>query len=335
MRRALAVASAMALTACGSGGAVTVHDASTARRLAHWKAFVRVTRPLDLAGGRRDGSLVLAAAGRLWVLERSGTVRPVAPAYKSPGGEEAYIAFVPPSATWTPRCLRHGATYALKIPAPHGVLEIGPGNRVRRFVTLRAEGLVDGITFDQVGDFGHRLLVTVNAGSRTTVDAIDCHGHVRTITRNAPRVEGGIVVAPRGFGRFGGDLIAPGEVSGKVFAISPQGTTAVVADSALPHGNDIGVESEAFLPDDPSGSMLLADRLTPGNPHPGDDVVLRVTNKSLLAAGARAGDLIVATEGGARTDAIRCTRSGCQVLHVADGPSIAHAEGHIGLLSGS
>ena len=32
-----------------------------------------------------------------------------------------------------------------------------------------------------------------------------------------------------------------------------------------------------------------------------------------------------------RTDAIRCTRSGCQVLHVADGPAIAHAEGHIAL----
>jgi hypothetical protein len=120
-----------------------------------------------------------------------------------------------------------------------------------------------------------------------------------------------------------------------VFAISARGTAAVVADSRLPHGNDIGVESESFFPDDPAGSMLLADRLTPGNPHPGDDVVLRVTNRSLLGAGARAGDLIVATEGGAQTDAIRCRRSGCQVLHVAEGPPVAHAEGHIGVLGGS
>jgi hypothetical protein len=335
MRRALAVASAVALTSCGSGAAITAHDASSARQLAHWKAFAHVTRPLDLAGPRRDGSLVLAAAGRLFVLDRSGTVRAVAPAYKSPGGEEAYIAFVQPSMARTPRCLRQGALYALKIPAPHGVLRVGPGNRVRRLATLSAKGLVDGIAFDQVGAFGHRLLVTVNDGSRTTVDAIDCHGHVQTITRTAPRVEGGIVVAPRRFGRFGGELIASGEVSGKVFAVSPQGTTTLVADSGLPHGNDIGVESEAFLPDDPSGSMLLADRLTPGNPHPGDDVVLRVTNRSLRAAGALPGDLIVATEGGAKTDAIRCTRSGCQVLHVADGPAIAHAEGHIAPLRGS
>ena len=334
MRRALAVAWAVALAGCGSGGAITAHDASSARQLAHWKAFAHVTRPLDLAGPRADGSLVLAAGGQLWLLERSGAVQPFAPAYKSPGGEEAYIALVPRTPT-TLACFGRGAVYALKVPGPHGLLKIGPGNQVRRFVTLAAKGLEDGITFDQVGDFGHRLLVTINNGARTTVVAIDCHGHVRTITRNAPRVEGGIVVAPRGFGRFGGDLIASGEVSGKVFAISPQGKTELVADSRLPHGGDIGVESEAFLPDDPRGSMLLADRLTPGNPHPGDDVVLRVTNRALRAAGALPGDLIVATEGGAKTDAIRCTRSGCQVIHVADGPSIAHAEGHIGVLSGS
>jgi hypothetical protein len=42
----------------------------------------------------------------------------------------------------------------------------------------------------------------------------------------------------------------------------------------------------------------------------------------------RAGDLLVATEGGARTDAIRCQTT-CQVRHVADGPAVAHAEGHI------
>jgi hypothetical protein len=334
MRRALAVAWAVALAGCGSGSAITAHDASNARGLAHWKAFAHVTRPLDLADPRADGSLVLAAAGQLWLLKPSGAVQPFAPAYKSPGGEEAYIALVPRSPAAL-ECFAQGAVYALKVPGPHGVLKIGSGNHVRRFVTLSANGLEDGITFDQVGDFGHRLLVTINNGSRTTVDAIDCHGHVRMITRNAPRVEGGIVVAPRGFGRFGGNLIASGEVSGKVFAISPQGHTAIVADSGLPHGGDIGVESEAFLPDDPSGSMLLADRLTPGNPHPGDDVVLRVSNRSLRAAGALPGDLIVATEGGAKTDAIRCTRSGCQALHVADGPSMAHAEGHIGLLSAS
>jgi hypothetical protein len=37
----------------------------------------------------------------------------------------------------------------------------------------------------------------------------------------------------------------------------------------------------------------------------------------------------VATEGGALTDAISCTATGCSVRLVATGPAIAHAEGHI------
>jgi hypothetical protein len=93
----------------------------------------------------------------------------------------------------------------------------------------------------------------------------------------------------------------------------------------LPHGGDIGVESEGFVPA-AGATALLADRLTPGNRHPGDDVLLR------LGAGqirARAGDLLVATEGGALTDLVRCGANRCQVREVAAGPAEAHAEGHI------
>jgi hypothetical protein len=136
-------------------------------------------------------------------------------------------------------------------------------------------------------------------------------------------------VAPAGFGRFAGDLIASGETSGRVFAVTPQGRSLLVADSRLPHGNDVGVESEAFVPRGGSQDALVADRLTPGNAHPGDDVVLRIRAAALAAAGVRPGDLLVATEGGALTDAIRCTLRGCSVRHVAAGPTIAHVEGHI------
>jgi hypothetical protein len=200
---------------------------------------------------------------------------------------------------------------------------------VHRLAGIGAPGLIDGIAFDRTGAFGHRLLVTVNAGSKTTVDAIDCHGHVTAITRRAPRVEGGIAVAPADFGRFAGDLIAPDEKGGRVFAVTPTGQSLLVAESGLPHGGDIGVESEAFVPPGGRADAFLADRLTPGNPHPGDDVVLRIGHRALAAGGVRPGDLLVATEGGARTDAIRCTAAGCMVHHVADGPAVAHAEGHI------
>jgi hypothetical protein len=267
---------------------------------------------------------VLAADGRLWRLApRTGLVAPFAGGYRSPGGEEPYIALSPGG------CYGHGVVYALRLTDGRGVTAIGPGGTPRRFVTLRLRGLLDGIAFDHTGRFAGRLLVTSNAGARTSVVAIDCRGAVTTITRRAPRLEGGIAVAPASFGRFAGDLIAPGETSGKVFAITPQGHSALVANSHLPHGNDIGVESEGFVPRDRHAAAFLADRLTPGNPHPGDDVVLRLTAGALRAAGVRPGDLLVSTEGGALTDAIRCSGRSCQTRLVAQGPAIAHGEGHI------
>ena len=93
--------------------------------------------------------------------------------------------------------------------------------------------MIDGIAFDTVGDLGHRLLVTINAGSRSGVDAIDCTGGVHTITRRAPRVEGGIAVARATFGRFAGDVIAPSKASGHVFAITPECASRLVADSGF------------------------------------------------------------------------------------------------------
>jgi hypothetical protein len=102
----------------------------------------------------------------------------------------------------------------------------------------------------------------------------------------------------------------------------------LVADSGLPHGNDIGVESEGFVPPGPHDA-LVSDRVSAGNAHPGDDVVLRIGAAALRAARVRSGDLLVATEGGALTDAIRCMSLGCAVRLVAKGPAVAHIEGHI------
>jgi hypothetical protein len=315
---------ALALAACGGGTQQTVRaTAPPARPLAHWSALVHVTRPLDLVGPRRDGSLVLAAAGRLMLLEPAArTTAPFAPSYKSPGGEEPYIALSAGG------CFGTDVVYALRLHGGRGVVSVSAHRPVHRVAHLSAPGLIDGIAFDRTGAFAHRLLVTINAGSRTTVDAIDCHGKVTAITHSAPRVEGGIAVAPRTFGRFAGDLIAPDERSGRVYAITPAGKSLLVADSGLPHGGDIGVESAGFVPGGRQDAFL-ADRVSPGNRHPGDDVVLRIAHSALAAAGVRAGDLLVATEGGGRTDAIRCAASGCQVRHVADGPAIAHGEGHI------
>jgi hypothetical protein len=317
---------ALVAAGCGSAAGTGGSSATPADAPAHWRAYLHVRRPLDLAGPGSDGSLILAADGRLWRLLPSGRVEPFARAYSSPGGEEPYIAMPAPGHIG---CSFGAAVYALRLRAPHGVLKISPSGRVRRFAALAAGGLIDGIAFDEAGDFGHRLMVTISAGSHTTLDAVSCHGTVTTITRSAPKVEGGITVAPLGFGRFAGDLIAPDEISGRIYAITPRGTTSVVADSGLPHGQDVGVESETFIPDRKRYSLLVADRLTPRNRHPGDDELLRIGSSALGRAGVRAGALLVTTEGGARTDAITCRAAGCRVRRVADGPAIAHIEGHV------
>jgi hypothetical protein len=318
----------LTFASCGSGASGRI-TAPAAPRLAHWSAFAHVKRPLDVVGLRPDGSLVLAAAGQLSILGPGGGVAPFGTGstrYRSPGGEEPYIALSPGG------CFGVAKVYALRLARGRGVTVIDAAGRARRFTTLSAPGLIDGVTFDRTGTFSHRLLVTINAGNRTTVNAIDCRGHLTTITRSAPRVEGGIAVAPSSFGRFAGDLIAPSETTGKIYAVTPAGRSQLVANSGLPHGGDVGVESTGFVPSD-SADAFLADRLTPGNRHPGDDVVLRITAPALRAAGVRAGDLLVATEGGALTDAVRCTTQACSVRHVASGPVVAHGEGHIAFAS--
>jgi hypothetical protein len=143
-------------------------------------------------------------------------------------------------------------------------------------------------------------------------------------------MEGGIAVAPPGFGAFGGDLVAADELSGQVLAVRPDGSTAVVAHSGLPAGGDVGVEGVGFVPAGfgAGGAAYFADRSTPGSPHPGTDTLLRLDAGALGGTGVRDGDLLAATEGGARTIAVRCTAS-CAVSEIAVGPAPAHGEGHV------
>jgi hypothetical protein len=289
---------------------------------------------VDLAGPRGDGSFAVAAAGRLFILSRAGALRPVA---RGPGGyvtaigPEPYITLAGNEPVAGTRCsFGSGVIFALQPGGHPGVMLVGADGRARRFVNLPATATPTGITFDSTGDFGHRLLVTDKSRAATTVLAIDCAGGVRAVTTHAPAVEGGIAVAPASFGGYGGDLIAPDETSGRIFAVRPDGAVVTLAVSGLPHGGDIGVESAGFVPPGfgPGDAAYLADRYSKGNPHPGTDSILRLPGPELVKAGIRAGTLLVATEGGARTIAIRCA-SACTVRYLAAGPAITHAEGHI------
>src|SRR5262249_59551847 len=83
-----------------------------------------------------------------------------------------------------------------------------------------------------------------------------------TVAEQAPRLAGGIAVAPRSFGRFAGQLIAPDEVGGGLVAIDAGGRATTVVDSGLATGGDIGVESVGFVPTrfGARGAAFLADR---------------------------------------------------------------------------
>src|SRR5205085_2637620 len=141
--------------------------------------------------------------------------------------------------------------------------------------------------------FRYRLLVVSAVNGHTRVDAIDCRGRVARIGSHLPAMEGGIAVAPRSFGSFGGDLIAPDEKTGRVWSIGPHGKARVVARSPLASGQDVGVESEGFVPVHfaRSWTASVADRRSPGNAHPGTDSILRLSGPALLRAGVHPGDL--------------------------------------------
>ena len=320
----------LALAACSSG-APAAHSAGPAGR---WEPFLHVPGVVDLAGPHVDGSFTggcRRAPVRPEPGRRPQAVRPGAGRLLDRDGPKLYITLAGNGRVAGTGCsFSNGTIFALQPGKRPGVILIGADGRARRFVSLPAPVAPDGITFDSAGHFGHKLIVTARNHSGTSVLAIDCAGGIRTITTHAPVVEGGITVAPASFGRYGGDLVAPNELTGQVFAIGPDGTVVTLASSGLPHGGDIGVESTGFVPPGfgARDSAYLADRFSKGNRHPGTDSVLRLPGSELLKAGVRPGDLLVATEGSARTIVVRCATS-CTVKYIAIGPVIAHAEGHI------
>jgi hypothetical protein len=107
----------------------------------------------------------------------------------------------------------------------------------------------------------------------------------------------------------------------------------VVAEPGLPAGGDIGTEAIGFVPPKLGrhGAAYLADLGAPGSPTSGSDSLLVLAGSDLTRAKLRPGELIVATEADAKTLAVRCARL-CRVRHVADGPTVAYAEGHITFL---
>ncbi len=306
---------------------------------AHWAKYRFITGVVDLTGpGAGGGSVTVAAGGRLDRLSSAGTVTPFAQGpggYATRLGGEPYLALVPEATPPGGGCSFHaGSVFALRTRVNPGVTEVSGSGRARAFARL-PRTFPNGIAFDSVGRFGHRLLVTSAVKGRATLFAFTCGGRRTVIASGLPQMEGGITIAPRSFGPYGGDLITSDELTGRIYAISPSGKLALVTRSGLPYGHDLGVETGAFIPPGfgPGWSAYVADRRTPGSPHPGTETVLRLTAAGLLRAGARPGDLLMVSEGGAQTILVRCAVT-CTARHIGDGPPVAHVEGHVVFMRG-
>jgi hypothetical protein len=326
--RRLGIAAVLLLGAITAGGG----RASSAPSVA-WEKWLHVPGVFDVAGPRADGRLVVAAGSTLKLVGLAGGITDFAPTYDVPAGPESYIALSSGAAVQGAACrFQPDDVFALDLRgnAP-GVLRVSAnGKTVYRFATVNGVSGLVGITFDTVGKFDHKLLVIgpPQAGM-TQLFAIDCAGVVAPIGAPVPTaLEGGIEVAPLGFGPYGGHLVAPNETDGSIYAVSPEGKLAEIAKSALPVGGDIGVESAGFVPPSGATQVLVSDRGTPGNPHPGTDSILRLQEPALTTAAVRPGDLLVTTEASAALLAVHCATT-CTARQVATGPPEAHIEGRL------
>jgi hypothetical protein len=300
-----------------------------------WDARVAIAQPFDVAGPRPDGRLVVAAGNLLSLLDPADdSLTPYARGpggYEFTGSGEPYIAMAPPGTRRRAGCsYGREAVYAIDptfaAGATAGVIRIGGDGRARRFADFET-GFPSGIVFDRIGRFGGRLLVLVQdaPNAPSTLYSVGCRGRVETVVEDGPQVEGGLAIAPRSFGRFGGTLIAPDEFSGRIYAFRPGGgVRTVVADSSIPTGQDIGVESAGFVPRLRAGvGAWMADV--------GRDVILFLGRDELQRAGLERGDLLVGSEGPETgTIAVRCARQ-CRSHQVAVGPlpNAGHGEGHL------
>jgi hypothetical protein len=327
MRRLFAaLAAILAATAPASAEAASVA----------WEPGKTVAGIFDVDGPRNDGSFIVAGAAALYLMNPAGTITPFARGpggYREDKGAEAYLANSPGDRVSGANCsFGRDETYLLRLHIPIGVERVSAsGDETGSFANLTGTSSLNGIAFDTIGGFDHRLLVSGPSKGKTVIFAVDCNGDAKVITRSAPRVEGGLTVAPSTFGAFGGALIATDELSGKIYAIAPTGAARIVATPKLATGGDIGVESAGFVPAGfmaRGGAAYYADRLTPRNKHPGSDRLLRLQSDQLAAAGVKDGDLLVATEGGATMVAVRCSAS-CTVIPVVTAPTEAHGEGHL------
>jgi hypothetical protein len=300
-----------------------------------WEPWQAIPGAVDVDGPRTDGSLVVAGSAALYLVNPDGTKTDFARGpggYHEDPGTEAYLAMSTgghvsaANCDWVP-----DETFILRLSVPIGIKRVSSsGDDSGPFASIPQVRVLTGIAFDSVGAFDHRLLVLGLVGSKPILFAVDCSGSVQVITRAAPVPEGGMAVAPEGFGSFGGELILPNETNGAIYAVAPDGSVKVVVKPPATKSLGASIESVGFVPAgfmSRGGALYYADHKTAGSSFPGTDTILRLTSAQLASAGVQDGDMLAANESGAGLIAVRCGTS-CAVTDLIK-PGKGHGEGHL------
>lgn len=292
-----------------------------------WERWLPLPGVSDVVGPRPDGTLVALAGGGLVVVGEDGTTSPLG-SYATDPGVPGHIAMAPGLEVTGAACrFEPGEIFVLdQASKPFNVFRVGVDGVPSPFVEPPATDALTGIAFDGTGRFGNQLLVAGRRGDRTVVFSIDCRGRLRTLTDDAPRMGGGMAVAPQMFGNHGGDLLGADEITGDVIFVRFDGTSGVLVRPDLPAGAGIGASSVGFLPPGfigRAGTAYVADRA---------GAIWRMTEERFSQVGIDENDLMVATQAGGQTRVVRC-RATCRVMPLG-GATGAGIQGHITVVLG-
>ena len=232
-RLAVLALAAIAPAACGTsraGPARPAHVASArhraeAAKLLIWAGRHHVRGVVDLSAPRADGSIVVAAAGKLQLLAPGGGLSPFAPRYAAPPGLEPYVALPSAQRVSDAGCrFPADSVYALRLNHGDGVTVVDAGGRVRRFARLSPRGLENGITFDETGPLRPPTARDLHRLGRD-------HGVRHRLPGTRPRPDPRCAEGGRrdrrgttGVRSLRGRSHRPGEVAGTIYAITPAGS---------------------------------------------------------------------------------------------------------------
>ncbi len=159
------------------------------------------------------------------------------------GSFESYIATVPSepgfaAAGWTPHTIfvTQGSKI-IKIPWSASGSTCSSASTFTTIPALATAPANNGVTFDEVGGFGHDMIVTHFAAHE--VFRVTSGGAAALYTTLPDPIEGPDV-APIGFGVYGGFLFVASETTGHIWAVPPPGSAC---PSGLTSSMSLGVTS--------------------------------------------------------------------------------------------